>query len=74
VTADTTCRWGDLHGTGRRQRRGFRDVLSFPAIYQGREVSGVRLEFRGGRVVKATAQKTRPSFRRCSGPTRAPAV
>ncbi len=31
--------------------------FSYPAIYQGREVSGVRLWFEQGRVVKATADK-----------------
>lgn len=30
---------------------------TYPAIYQGREVSGIYLEFKGGRVVKATAEK-----------------
>lgn len=30
---------------------------TYPAIYQGREVSGIYLEFRDGRVVKATAEK-----------------
>ncbi|MCK6477161.1 MAG: aminopeptidase [Phycisphaerales bacterium] len=30
---------------------------TFPAVYQGREVHGVRLKFRGGRVVDATASK-----------------
>lgn len=30
---------------------------SFPAVYQGREVEGVRLKFKGGRVVDATARK-----------------
>ena len=29
----------------------------FPAIYGGREVDGVRLEFKEGKVVKATAEK-----------------
>jgi aminopeptidase len=32
-------------------------TYDFPAIYQGREVEGVRLEFRAGRVVKASAKK-----------------
>jgi aminopeptidase len=31
--------------------------FSYPAIYQGREVTGVRLWFEGGRVVKASADK-----------------
>lgn len=31
--------------------------FSYPAIYQGREVSGVRLWFEKGKVVKATAEK-----------------
>ncbi len=31
--------------------------FSYPAIYQGREVTGVRLWFEGGRVVKASAEK-----------------
>lgn len=31
--------------------------FSYPAIHQGREVTGVRLWFEGGRVVKATAEK-----------------
>jgi len=31
--------------------------FSYPAIYQGREVTGVRLWFEKGRVVKATAEK-----------------
>lgn len=30
---------------------------TFPAVYQGREVQGVRLEFKGGRVVNASANK-----------------
>lgn len=30
---------------------------TFPAVYDGREVEGVRLEFRGGRVVGASARK-----------------
>lgn len=30
---------------------------TFPAVYQGREVDGVRLAFKGGRVVEATARK-----------------
>lgn len=32
-------------------------TYSFPAIYMGREVSGIRLEFADGKVVKATADK-----------------
>lgn len=31
--------------------------FEFPAIYGGREVSGVRLEFKNGKVIKATAEK-----------------
>ncbi|MBI2676159.1 MAG: aminopeptidase [Candidatus Aenigmarchaeota archaeon] len=31
--------------------------FSFPAIYGGREVEGVRLEFKKGKVIKATATK-----------------
>ncbi|MBX3359003.1 MAG: aminopeptidase [Phycisphaeraceae bacterium] len=30
---------------------------TFPAVYQGREVHGVRLEFKAGRVVNASARK-----------------
>jgi len=30
---------------------------TFPAVYQGREVEGVRLKFKAGRVVDATARK-----------------
>lgn len=30
---------------------------SFPAIYGGREVNGIRLEFKKGKIVKATAKK-----------------
>lgn len=30
---------------------------TFPAVYQGREVEGVRLAFKGGRVVEASARK-----------------
>ncbi|MCC6968930.1 MAG: aminopeptidase [Phycisphaerales bacterium] len=30
---------------------------TFPAVYQGREVEGVRLVFKGGRVVEASAKK-----------------
>ena len=30
---------------------------TFPAVYQGREVEGVRLVFKGGRVVDASAKK-----------------
>ena len=32
-------------------------LFSYPAIYQGREVEGIRLWFEEGRVVKATAEK-----------------
>jgi aminopeptidase len=32
-------------------------TFSFPAVYMGREVEGVRLEFEGGKVVRATARK-----------------
>lgn len=32
-------------------------TFSYPAIYQGREVTGVRLEFSNGKVIKANAQK-----------------
>jgi aminopeptidase len=32
-------------------------TYSFPAVYRGREVAGVRLWFEKGRVVKATAEK-----------------
>ena len=32
-------------------------TYDFPAVYQGREVDGVRLEFSGGRVVHASAKK-----------------
>src|SRR3954449_8250603 len=31
--------------------------FSFPAVYGGREVSGVRLRFEGGKVVEATAER-----------------
>lgn len=31
--------------------------FSFPAVYQGREVEGIRLEFREGRVVDVSARK-----------------
>lgn len=30
---------------------------SFPGVYQGREVEGIRLKFKGGRVVEASAKK-----------------
>ncbi len=30
---------------------------SFPAIYSGKEVSGIKLEFRNGNVIKASAEK-----------------
>ncbi len=32
-------------------------LINYPTIYQGREFTGVRLWFEGGRVVKATAHK-----------------
>jgi aminopeptidase len=32
-------------------------TFSYPAVYMGREVEGVRLEFAGGQVVRATARK-----------------
>lgn len=32
-------------------------TFDFPAIYQGREVDGIRLEFREGQVVQASAKK-----------------
>lgn len=34
--------------------------FTFPALFQGREVEGVRLEFRGGRVVNASATRNEP--------------
>jgi aminopeptidase len=37
--------------------------FSYPAIYQGREVTGVRLWFEKGRVVKATAKKNEDFLR-----------
>jgi aminopeptidase len=33
--------------------------LSYPCIYGGKEVEGVELEFRGGRVVRASAEKNK---------------
>ncbi|MBN8645146.1 MAG: aminopeptidase, partial [Planctomycetes bacterium] len=30
---------------------------TFPGVYQGREVEGIRLKFKGGRVVEASAKK-----------------
>ena len=35
----------------------------FPAIYGGREVSGIRLEFEGGKVIRATADKNQELLR-----------
>lgn len=35
-------------------------VVSFPAVYQGREVDGIRLKFRDGRVVEASASRGEP--------------
>ena len=32
-------------------------VVSFPAVYQGREVDGIRLRFRAGRVIEASAAR-----------------
>ena len=37
---------------------------SYPAIYSGREVNGVRLEFRKGKCVKATATKNEDFLRK----------
>ncbi len=37
--------------------------FSYPAIYQGREVSGIRLWFENGKVVKATADKNEDFLR-----------
>ena len=34
-----------------------RIAYSYPAIYGGREVDGIKLEFKNGKVVKATAEK-----------------
>ncbi|MFC1753773.1 aminopeptidase [Thermoproteota archaeon] len=36
---------------------------SFPAIKGGREVDGIRLEFKNGRVINATADKNQPYLR-----------
>jgi aminopeptidase len=33
---------------------------NFPAVYNGREVDGIRLKFKGGRVVDASATKNEP--------------
>ncbi|MFH0925882.1 MAG: aminopeptidase [bacterium] len=32
-------------------------LFDYPAIYNGREVDGVRLEFKDGKIIKATAEK-----------------
>jgi aminopeptidase len=39
-------------------------TFSYPAIYQGREVSGICLEFKEGRVVRASAQKNEAFLQR----------
>ena len=38
--------------------------FSYPALYQGREVEGIRLEFRKGKAVKATASKNQAFLRK----------
>lgn len=38
--------------------------FSYPALYQGREVEGIRLEFKKGKVVKATAEKNQDFLRK----------
>lgn len=37
-----------------------RIAYSFPAIYRGREVDGIKLWFKNGKVIKATAKKNEP--------------
>ena len=37
---------------------GVIEFSEFPAVYQGHEFTGIRLEFRGGRVVDATATRS----------------
>jgi len=49
-------------------------AFSFPAIYGGREVSGVRFRFEDGKVVDATAERGEDYLHRCSTPTTAPAA
>jgi aminopeptidase len=42
---------------------------TYPAVYQGRVVEGVELQFAAGKVVSASARKTRISCFKCSIPT-----
>ena len=42
--------------------------FSFPAFYSGREADGVKLTFKKGRVVKATASKNEENSVRSSRP------
>ena len=39
-------------------------LFSYPAIYNGREVSGIRLWFEKGKVIKATADKNEDMFQK----------
>ena len=42
-------------GRGLRERRGH--LFSYPAVYGGREVAGVKLRFEDGRIVDASAER-----------------
>ena len=46
----------------------------FPAVYAGREVSGIRLRFAGGVVVDASAEANEDYLHQSSTPTRARAA
>jgi len=48
---------GEVFTTPIRKSVNGKIYYEFPALYNGREVSGIRLEFKNGKVVKATAEK-----------------
>jgi aminopeptidase len=59
IPADGECNFpdGEIFTAPRENKTRGIVSFSYPAIYGGQSVEGIRLEFEGGRVVSATAEK-----------------
>ena len=55
--ASTTCPTASSSPARSRTRSSGEVAFSFPAVYGGREVAGVRFRFEGGKVVDASAER-----------------
>jgi len=67
--ASSTCPTAEIFTAPSRDLHRRKIFFEFPAIAGGREVAGIRLTFRKGRVVEASAEKNGGYLKRCSLPT-----